>query len=506
MSRDNLRRTNMFYDATSQQHHSYPHLPPIHNSIPSLVLSDLCEDSLNRDPCYSDCPVPSSEGRLAGSLYVGSAPIPDYTFSSRNQATSTRYPNRLRMETSQNDCSSSQSSWDPSAALSPSTSTPMARPRSQSLSCRSNKEFGGGAVVRTKPSLKRTQGSSSSKRPTIDDFRKLILRFHDYVSLLYAYVGTDSRYTLAKNHAAMIVRERVKSQEIENKMREVFEPLDLIDTFLGYLLEHQEMKQEQKGCVALRICMGALAALLGEFGQGNAVENFASDPHAPIVSREYLGRFRTFNPNLCDVLRRLSTKLEKSMNMYRHRRSPSSSLVAKFQEMSDTLDVWNGFLMDDTFLTPFRIASDWLKNHPNQVEGRRRNQAYSEQASPSSSDTNRPSPTQYDSNYLSAGNLYGDISRSPNRSAVRQPAMDPVPYESLFRSGPPTAGTGVTYFGSNSMPASSMSFHGNIYRTASGLDDSLNLPSLTGEFGFVQQGHPANTGQYQGTGPGYSPY
>ncbi|CAE6487133.1 unnamed protein product [Rhizoctonia solani] len=506
MSRGNLRQPNMVYDPTSRQHHPYPQIAPTHNTIPHLALPDLCDDSLDKDLCYSDCPPHSSQGKLTGTLYTGSASFTDYILPHLNRTPSRQYSSSSRMETNRNNHSPIQSHWDPSIAqpLAPMP-TPLAHSSSQSsFSSISNKELNGGTGSRTK-SMKRSQGSSP-KRPTLDDFRSLVLRSLDYEALIYDYVGTDARYTLAKNHSGMMVRLSIKSQEMSSRMREVFEPLDSIDIFLGFLLEHQGMKQEQKGCVALRICMGALTALMGDFNQANGVENFVSDPHAAVVPREYLGRFRSFNSNLYEILRRLSAKLEKSMNLYRHRRSPSISLVAKFQEMSDTLEVWNKHLADDTFLPPFRIASEWLKNHPAQVDSRRRNQAFSEQASPSLSDTTGPSPIQCDSNYLSPVSQYGESSLSPNRSAMRPAAMDggQIQYDSLFRPSPSAAG--VTYYSSNGIPASSMAFNPNLYRTTGGLEGCLNLPSMTGGLeGFAHQSH-SNTGQYQGTNPGYPPY
>ncbi|CAE6421354.1 unnamed protein product [Rhizoctonia solani] len=503
MSRGNLRQPNMIYDSTSRQHHPYPQIVPTHNTIPHFALPDRCEDSLDKDLCYSDCPPYSSQGRLTGSLYTGSVSFTDYIPPRLNQASSRQYSSSSRMETNRNNRSPIQGHWDPSLTqpLAP-IPAPLAHSSSQSsFSSISNKELNGGMGGRTK-SIKRSQGSSS-KRPSPDDFRSLVLRPQDHEALIYDYVGTDAKYTLAKNHAGMMIRSSIKSQEMPSKMREVFVPLDSIDSFLGFLLEHQGMKQEQKGCVALRICMGALAALMGDFSQANGVENFVSDPHAAVVPREYLGQFRSFNPNLYGILRRLSTKLEKSMNLYRHRRSPSGSLVAKFQEMSDTLEVWNKYLTDDTFLPPFRIASDWLKNHPAQVDSRRRNQAYSEQASPSLSDTTGPSPVQYDSNYLSPVSQYGETSLTPSRSAMRPATMDgQIQYDSLFRPNPSAAG--VTYYGSSGIPAGSTAFNPNLYRTTGGLDECLNIPSMSGGLGgFAHQSHSPHTGQYQGTNPGY---
>ncbi|KAJ1301694.1 hypothetical protein OPQ81_008929 [Rhizoctonia solani] len=142
----------------------------------------------------------------------------------------------------------------------------------------SNRESNSVSGSRVK-STKRPQGSPS-KRPTPDEFRVLVLFPRDHEALILDYVGTDSKYTLAKNHAGMMVRSSIKSQDMAGKMQEVAEPLDAIDIFLGFLLEYQGLKAEQKGCVSLRICFGALTALLGDFSQGSSVENFVSQSKA----------------------------------------------------------------------------------------------------------------------------------------------------------------------------------------------------------------------------------
>ncbi|CAE6507136.1 unnamed protein product [Rhizoctonia solani] len=490
----------MVYDTTSQQHHSYPQPTPTHATVPHLVLPSVYESPLDKALCYSDCPPLPIQGRLTNSLY-GSTSLPNYPPLRLNRNLSDQYCNSTRMESSRSNRSLSQGSWD-SATAQPLVpmSTPLAHSSSQpSFSSVSNKEPGG-AIGRTK-STKRPQGSSS-KRPTADDFRNLVLCPRDREALLLYYVGTDARYTLAKNHAGMMVRASIKSDDIAIKMREAAEPLDSIDIFLGFLLDYQGIKQEQKGCLALRICIGALTALLGDFSQGNGTENFASDPQAAVVPKGYLARCKTFDQSLPGILVRLATKLEKSMNLYRHRRSPSSSLVAKFQEMSDTLDVWNQHLGDGTFAAPYRIAFDWLKNHPNQVDTRRRNQAYNEQASPSLSDTTRPSPTQCDSNFLSPMSVYAEASRGPNMSNMRATNADvPGQYEdSLFK--PPT---GVTFYGSTSMASSSPPFNPAIYRNTS-FDENLGIPALTPDDfrALTHHEHPSSTGQYHTTGSGYS--
>ncbi|KAJ1301695.1 hypothetical protein OPQ81_008930 [Rhizoctonia solani] len=171
--------------------------------------------------------------------------------------------------------------------------------------------------------------------------------------------------------------------------------------------------------------------------------------------------------------------------------------------MSDTLEVWNRYLMDDTFASPARIAADWLRNHPNQVDSRRRNQAYSEQTSPALSDTTRPSPSQCDSNYFSPMTVHGEPSRPSNRSNMHLTSLDGSnQYESLFKPS-----TGVTFFGPSSMGPSSLPYNPNLFRSPAGFDESMNLPSLTDGHAltmFAHHIHSPNT--YHATGSGYSSF
>ncbi|KAH7334301.1 hypothetical protein B0J17DRAFT_672861 [Rhizoctonia solani] len=467
------------------------------NTFSDLTLPISCEDSLDNDLCYSS--YFSNQGKLLNTLHSGSTSLLSYTPTRINLDTSGKHSNLIRMETHRNNYPPTPAPWDPSTTR--SMAPPLAHSNSQSsFSSVHSKELNSGTSTRGGKPTKKPQ--TSSKRPTPDDFRNMVLFPREHEQLLLDYVGTDSKYTLAKNHAGMMVRSSIKSQDILNKMREVAEPLDAIDLFLGFLLEYTGVKQEQKGCVALRICFGALTALLGDFSQGSCVENFVSDPHAAVVPKEHLAGFRSYNPRLSGILRRLSTKLEKSVNLYRHRRSPSGSLVAKFQEMADTVNIWNKHLMDDTFAGPSQIASDWLRNHPTQVDSRRRNQAYNEQASPILPDTPHVSPPQCDSNYLSPMSAYGEPSRSPNRSHMHPPTVEaPIQYESLFRASPST--TGVTYFGHANMPTGSISFN-NPTRYGSGLEESLSPSSLeNGLAVFAHQSFSHSTGQYHGTSSGY---
>ncbi|KAG8690942.1 hypothetical protein FRC11_007953 [Ceratobasidium sp. 423] len=170
--------------------------------------------------------------------------------------------------------------------------------------------------------------------------------------------------------------------------------------------------------------------------------------------------------------------------------------------MSDTLNVWNQYLADSTFASPSRIASDWLRNHPTQVDSRRRNQAYSEQASPTLSDVTRPSPPQPDSNYLSPMSAFAEPPRLPNRGNGRPTGTDAsIQYDSLFTYRTPT---GVTFYGPQAGSTSSTPFNHSLYPASGGLNGNTSLPPLTDELGLMgHQTHSSNTGQYHGANSGY---
>ncbi|CAE6414252.1 unnamed protein product [Rhizoctonia solani] len=491
----NLRQPNGIYGATPQRHHPYSQSSPTQNTPSEFGQPTFSEKPVDKDSC---CLNYSNERSLGGVLYHGSASLNCPPPTRTNQDLYGKHSYFMITEGHRNNRSFTQGLWGLSAAP---TLVPMSAPSTHSSSQSSspsipNREPNTSAGIRAKPSLKRQQGSS--KRPSPDEFQNLVLFPRDHESILLEYVGTDSKYTLAKNHAGMIVRSSIKSQDITSRMHEVAEPLDAIDIFLGILLEHQALKLEQKGCLSLRICFGALTALLGDFSQGGGVENFVSDPHAAVVPREQLAQFRDYNPNLKVLLRRLSEKLEKSMNLYRHRRSPSGSLVAKFQEMSDTLNVWSQYLGDNTFASPSRIASDWLRNHPTQVDSRRRNQAYSEQASPILSDATRSSPPQVDANYLSPMNAFSEPPRLPNNGNMRPTSTDaPIQHENLFRSG-------VTFYGPQVASTGSIPFNHGLYPTMGGLNENINMPSLPGGLGILgHQSHSPNAAQYHANNSGF---
>ncbi|KAF8692551.1 hypothetical protein RHS03_08610, partial [Rhizoctonia solani] len=474
------------------------------------VSKIYCDDQFDQEQdCATKCPPPRTRN-LTDAFFQGSAPLfSDAFLQSPLDIGSFSTSDLVSVDGYQDsDPLNEDSNW--CSPLPPTTmSVPTLHSSSQvSFSASPSIESGNMTSNRSRQAVaKRCQGPSS-RRPTPEDFRSMVLCPHEHEAQIHDYVGTDSKYTLAKNYAGMMVRSSVKSHDMRAKMHEVSQALDSINLFLRFLLDYEGLRSEQKGCVSLRICFGALTALLGDFSQGNCVELSASDPNAPVVSREYLPQFRDYSPELGEILRRLSERLEKSINLYRHRRSPSCSLVTKFQEMWETLEVWNKYLMDDTFAIPSRIASDWLRNHPNQVDNRRRNQAYNEQTSPNLSDNSRPSPTNYDLNYLSPISAYAEAIHSPRgngRSARTDGSFSYEP-ESLFKASTSATADGVTYFSSANMSSGSMPFDasGNIYRTPSALGQTLNFTPITGDFmAYAHQSHSHNARQYPGTGSGY---
>ena len=86
------------------------------------------------------------------------------------------------------------------------------------------------------------------------------------------------------------------------------------------------------------------------------------DPYVPIVTHAALGTFRQCYPPVAQVVAKLIEKLAKSINMYRHRRSPSASVVIRFQGMLRTMDAWRIALQDDTFQEAAEIIQKWFSN------------------------------------------------------------------------------------------------------------------------------------------------
>jgi hypothetical protein len=89
----------------------------------------------------------------------------------------------------------------------------------------------------------------------ISEFYSMVLRprERDSERLLTDYVGTDSKYTLASNHTGMMVRLGANSSDVSTRIRAVLPRLEAIDLFLQSLFENEELKQEHKGCITLRM-------------------------------------------------------------------------------------------------------------------------------------------------------------------------------------------------------------------------------------------------------------
>ncbi|KAF8593166.1 hypothetical protein BDV93DRAFT_529984 [Ceratobasidium sp. AG-I] len=201
-------------------------------------------------------------------------------------------------------------------------------------------------------------------RATLQDFERLVQYPSGNQDMLLLYVGTDSKYTLASNHAALMVRQSARSPDFLRRLQEATISLSLIAEFVEFIFSCKHLKPEQRGCLALRVCFSSLTALMGDFGSGEAP---ASDPNVPIVMRAALGTFRQCYDPVTLVIASLVEKLSKSINMYRYRRSPSTSVACKFQSMLRTLETWNVGLDDRTFHEPIAIIQSWLTSHSNQV-------------------------------------------------------------------------------------------------------------------------------------------
>ncbi|KAF8604239.1 hypothetical protein BDV93DRAFT_522685 [Ceratobasidium sp. AG-I] len=211
---------------------------------------------------------------------------------------------------------------------------------------------------------KRQQLAKSLKRPTPQDFECLARDPSGNQGMLAQYIGTDSKYTLASSHATMMVRQSVRSSDFSHRLKEATISLILIAELVEFIHSQEDLKPEQRGYLALRMCFSALTALLGDFSSEDVLVN---DPYVPIVTRSALGTFRQYYPPVAQVVARLVEKLAKSINMYRHRRSPSASVVTRFQGMLRTLETWRAALRDDTFQEPTEIIQKWFSNYPNQV-------------------------------------------------------------------------------------------------------------------------------------------
>ncbi|KAG9105266.1 hypothetical protein FRC07_009441, partial [Ceratobasidium sp. 392] len=248
--------------------------------------------------------------------------------------------------------------------------------------------------ITNKPSKKQ---QAASKRLTVQDFQLLLQAPAHADELLRQYVGADSRYMLAATHAGIFVRMNVRASDLSSRLKEATTALTCVRDFIRFVLSipKHELKPEQQGFLALRVSYSALTALLGDFS-GDA-DVHAGDPQAPIVSRSDLPTFRHSYLPVAQIMIDLSAELGTSVNTYKHRRSPSPSVVLKLEVMLRTLEVWNDYLRDSTFTEPTRIIRTWLENHPEQVMSAYRTRpSTSGQPSPSFSDRRPSPPGQYE--------------------------------------------------------------------------------------------------------------
>ncbi|QRV97408.1 RNA recognition motif domain-containing protein [Ceratobasidium sp. AG-Ba] len=351
-------------DLRTQNYHDFTHIPPCGKQEP-----DTCPNT------------PLSERDLHRTLYVGSArPDPDPAYSS--EATTMAQDRRNYPSSDRQDHWSTEQMHQSQQQSSPQQHMFPAYTQSN-------------ANAQVQP-RRMKKSAPTAKRLVVQDFQALVHCPQKYHETLHDYVGADSRYTLAGVHAGIFVRQCTNSTDTLNRLKQAHTALAIILDFFSFVhsIPKGDLKPEQKGCFTLRVCYCALTALLGDFSTSS--ETPPSDPHAPILSRSLLSSFRELYPPIGAILRRLSGEFELSINTYRHRRSPSASVVGKLQGILRTLEVWNQALGDETFIKPTAIIRTWLDNHPAQVDSSRRTRAPSTQSSPCPSEP-RVSPAQYDS-------------------------------------------------------------------------------------------------------------
>lgn len=73
--------------------------------------------------------------------------------------------------------------------------------------------------------------------------------------LIYQYVGADSRYTTAGNHAKSYVRSKAWSSGPSSQLKMVAIALTDVRDFLRFLndIPKEILKPEQRGCLGLRV-------------------------------------------------------------------------------------------------------------------------------------------------------------------------------------------------------------------------------------------------------------
>ncbi|KAF8599746.1 hypothetical protein BDV93DRAFT_511438 [Ceratobasidium sp. AG-I] len=451
------------------------------------------------------CPAPPPrDHRLQHSLYFGSAfpsEVPRKTDPSSIPQLLLNTPEEVQatwfMQNQHNRLATSgQYSIDWNSDMSPSSPVPYADSQHTFLAAHASSPTNAdpNTYATGKHKGKKQQATQVSRRPTSQDFEYLARDPSGHQNMLAQYVGTDSKYTLASNHAAIMVRQSVRSSDFSHRLKEATISLASIAELVEFTYSKEDLKPEQRGCLALRVCFSALTALMGDFSSG---EIPLSDPNVPIVPRHALGTFRQCYSPIVPVVAKLVEKLVKSINMYRHRRSPSASVVTKFQAMLRTLEAWNAALQDGTFQEPTSIIINWLANHPSQVSSIQR--APSVQSSPSMSET-VPSPVQVPPQLTS--NPAALLSQYPYSEPMSQPrrsshsnTRNSTLHSSMAHAGHqassydtgslfpnPQFPNNLTYYPATTLPATSTDMHGTFPGIESMYDDYI--PQSAGQSSY----------------------
>ncbi len=87
------------------------------------------------------------------------------------------------------------------------------------------------------------------------DFELLVHAPSQSLDLLRQYVGADSRYARAAIHAGIYIRSSVRSPDYMGRLEEVTVALARIRDFVRFVhsIPKEEVKSEDKGCLALRV-------------------------------------------------------------------------------------------------------------------------------------------------------------------------------------------------------------------------------------------------------------
>jgi hypothetical protein len=82
---------------------------------------------------------------------------------------------------------------------------------------------------------------------------------HSHLELLLQYVGADSRYTTAGNHAGIYIRSSIRLSDSTKQLKEATTALSYIKNFTSFVhsLDKETLKQEQKGSLTLKVYVSA---------------------------------------------------------------------------------------------------------------------------------------------------------------------------------------------------------------------------------------------------------